>query len=73
MATCLRTFSSEAPGQGGEVNIPKFPGRDSEPKKRLRENRTMTHIKNNDTQDKALFSRSLFLGLESLLGNNLCT
>ena len=50
--------------------IPKFPRRDSKPKKRLREHRAIIHIKDNNTNGIALFSRSLFLGLESLLGNS---
>ena len=41
---------------------PKFPRRDSEPKKRLRENRAMTHIEDNSAHSIVLFSWSLFLG-----------
>ena len=49
--------------------IPKFPRKDSKPKKRLRENRAITHIKDNNTHGIALFVWSIFLGLESLLRN----
>ena len=44
-----------------------FHKRDSKPKKRLRENRPITHIKDNNTHGIGLFPWSLFLGLESLL------
>ena len=50
--------------------IQEFPRRDSKPKKRLRENRAIIQIKDNNTHGIALFSRSLFLGLESLLGKS---
>ena len=50
--------------------IPKFPRRDSKPKKRLRENRAIILIKDNHTHGIALFSLSLFLGFEYLLGNS---
>ena len=50
--------------------IPKFPRRDSKPKKRLRENTVMIHIKDNITHGIALFSWGLFVGLESLPGNS---
>ena len=49
--------------------IPELPRRDSKPKKRLRENRATTQIKVDSIRGIALFSWSLFLGLESLLGN----
>ena len=50
--------------------IPKFPRRDSKSKKRLRENRAITNIDDNDTHGVTLISWSLFLGLESLLRNS---
>ena len=67
-------FSSAWPNAAGYGSsfslIPEFPGRDSKPKKRLREDRAITHINNNTAHGVALSSRSLFLGLESLLGNS---
>ena len=48
--------------------IPKVPRSDSKPKTRLRENREIIQIKDNNAPGIALFSWSLFLGLESLLG-----
>ena len=50
-------------------NVSKFPRRDSKPEKRLRENRAVIHI-NNNAHGIALFSWSLFSGLESLLWNS---
>ena len=49
--------------------IPKFPRGDSKRKRRLRENRAITHIKDKHPHGIALFSLSLFLGLESPLDN----
>ena len=48
-------------------SIWKFTRRDSKPKKRLQENRAVIQIKDEDAHGIALFSRSLFLDLESLL------
>ena len=50
--------------------IHEFPRRDSKPKKRLQENTAIIHIKDNKTHGIVLFSWSLLLGLESLLGNS---
>ena len=52
------------------LNSPEWLRRDSIPKRRLRENRATMHIKDNNTHGVALFSWSLFLGVESLLGND---
>ena len=42
----------------------------SKPKKRPRESRAIIHTEDNNTHGIALVSRSLLLGLESLLGNS---
>ena len=47
----------------------KFPRRDSRPKRRLRENIAMPCVILYSMCIITVFSRSLFLGLESLLGN----
>ena len=49
----------------------EFPRRDSKPKKRLRENRAIIHIKDNNTHGIALFSWSLLLGLGESSGESL--
>ena len=63
--TSLSITSSDVAARG----IPTFPRRDSEPRKRLRESRAMPCVLLSSMCVIALFSRSLFSGLESLLGN----
>ena len=50
-------------------NIAEFPRRDSKPKTRLRESRAISCVLLSRMCAIALLSRSLFLGLESLLGS----
>ena len=67
-------LASLEPWHPTDVHIPKFPRGGSKPKKRLRENRrenrAIIHTKDNHTHGIAMFSWSLLLGLESLLGSS---